>query len=61
MCCEDQPHRESMDPRDESTRILRRLRAGLVQLRAMPDLRNDDLVAELDATLRDIESELGLR
>jgi len=50
-----------MDPRDESTRILRRLRAGLVQLRAMPDLRNDDLVAELDATLRDIESELGLR
>ena len=50
-----------MDPRDELTRILRRLRAGLAQLRAMPGLRDDDLVEELDATLRDIELELGLR
>jgi len=60
MCCEDQPHWESMDPRDESARIMRRLRTGLVQLRAMPELSADDLIDELEAALREIHLELGL-
>jgi len=61
MCCEDEPDPASLGPRDEPTRILRRLKAGVEQLRAVPDLSGDQLFQELEAALREIELELRLR